>query len=145
MLLDNRHVSDTFTEWPLHITVIPWFRVQVSNDELGREFSRALSPMQPFLMTVDGEADFGHLGRKKVHLIATPTPLENIEANAREILHAHDAWLVDETTKRRQDFRPHVTVQPSGQIHTGDTLTCDSLYIIEQKGGYKEIVSRIEL
>lgn len=142
-LLDSLHVGDTFPHWPLHITIIPWFRTDISSDEIGRELSQRLNALEPFLVSIESETRMGH-GRT-ANLIAVPSPLMNIEQEARTLLHEHNAWLVDETTKRRHEFTPHITQLKSGKATEGDSFTCDSLYIIEQKGDYKEVVSRIDL
>jgi 2'-5' RNA ligase len=143
--VENRKAADTFKDWPLHITIVPWFRAGVSNKQLSDELNSGLKDVHPFTVNVDGEAKFGYRGRKLVHLIETPSPLEAVEQKARELLHRHDAWIVDETTKIRRPFRPHVTSQKSGGLQGGDTFVCDALYIIEQKGDYKEIMSKINL
>lgn len=143
--LGNLPVGKTFKDWPLHVTVIPWFRTAVTSQALSRHIKQKLIPMVPFPLLVDGEAGFGYKGRKLVNLIAQPSPLDDIEREARNILHEHGAWIVDETTMQRRVFRPHVTAHKSGRAHEGDVYTCDALYIIEQKGDYKEIVSTILL
>jgi len=143
--IENRPNGDTFMEWPLHATIVPWFRLDMATSELATKIMQKLSAIEPFMVTVGGEAGFGHRGRKVVNLIETPSPLETIERLARRLLHDHDAWLVDETTKRQHGFRPHVTRQKSGRVQEGGTFTIENLYIVEQKGEYKEVVGRIDL
>ncbi|MDB5181616.1 MAG: hypothetical protein JWP13_379 [Candidatus Saccharibacteria bacterium] len=145
IFLEPYTANYTFKDWPLHITIVPWFRTDISAEELGMEVDESLDEVEPFMVRVGVEARFGHRGRKLVNLIDLPSPLETIEKQIRDILHAHHAWLVDETTKKHRAFRPHVTTQKSGRLHEGNTFRCDSLYIVEQKGEYKEIVSRIAL
>lgn len=143
--LEGRTTGDIFTDWPLHITIIPWFRTDVSADDLTKEITDMLSGVAPFDMHIDGEAGFGYKGRKQVDLIALPSSLEAIERKCREILRGHDAWLVDETTKQRRPFRPHVTRQKNQRVHHGESYRCDVLYIVGQKGGCKEILVKIGL
>jgi 2'-5' RNA ligase len=141
--VEPMHVRDMFTQWPLHITIIPWFRTDISTDDFARTLSQRLSPLQPFQVIVNGETRMGH--NKTVNLLKMPSPIENIAHQARKLLHEKDSWIVDETTKKHRDFRPHITAQKDTRVHEGDRLICDSLYIIEQKGDHKEVVSRIEL
>lgn len=144
-LVENMHVGDMFTDWPLHVTIVPWFRADTTSEDLGRELSRRLTDLAPFVVSVAGETRMGHRGRRKVNLIVTPTPLQTIEKEARALLHEKSAWIVDETTRRQRPFVPHVTHQKSGRLQEGDTFVCNSVYIVEQKGDCKEIVSRIEV
>ncbi|HSH18260.1 MAG TPA: 2'-5' RNA ligase family protein [Candidatus Saccharimonadales bacterium] len=146
VFLDERPAGDSFTDWPLHITIVPWFRTAVPTNELTAHMKERLNSVTPFTFIVGGEAGFGFKGRKLVNLVEQPSPLDTIERQTRNLLHEHEAWLVDETTKKRRSFRPHVTVQKSGRVHEGDTFLCNALYIVEQKGGgHKEISARIEL
>lgn len=138
-------VGDSFSDWPLHVTIIPWFRAELPSQDLGRELAGRLDGIAPFRVSIDGESHFGFKGRKTVNLIKTPTPLMDIERQARAILRENKAWLVDETTKTRRPFMPHVTVQKSGRVHEGDSFSVDKLYIVEQKGQHKVIVEVIQL
>ena len=133
-----------FKDWPLHITIVPWFRTDTSTETLAGELRQALQEQKPFLITVDGEAHFGRR-RKPVNLIMLPSPLTDLETAARQLLRSHDAWMVDETTKVKRPFRPHITAQKSVQPREGDRIMCDNLYIIEQKGDHKEVVVCIQL
>lgn len=143
--LENRPAGNTFTDWPLHVTIIPWFRAEVTSDELAGIIKQKLASTGSFTYVVAGEAGFGYKRRKLVNLIVQPSPLDDIEKYARSILHAHKAWIVDETTKIPRAFRPHITALKTGRAHEGDSFLCDTLYIVEQKGDYKEIMSKIIL
>jgi 2'-5' RNA ligase len=144
LLIEPKQASETFSDWPLHLTIIPWFRTGTASEQLAAELHQRLGELQPFDVVVDGEAKFG--ARKRlVNLVAEPTPLHFIEHAARGLLHKLDAWLVDESTRQRRPFRPHVTEQASGRLHTGDSFRVEALYFVEQKGDYKEIVSKIQL
>lgn len=130
-------LNETFTAWPLHITIVPWFRTDKASDALCRMLNQRLQSIEPFHVDVGEEARMGY--DRTVNLIRTPSPLEDIEQAARALLHENAAWLVDETTQKQRAFRPHVTAQKSGRMQTGDHVTIDKVYIVEQKGDYKEI------
>jgi 2'-5' RNA ligase len=143
--IDPHAEGEVFKEWPLHITLIPWFRTGVSSSELCQETQTLMAGIGPFDAITGGEAGFGRGGTKLVNLIELPSPLQDIEIALWRMLKSHDTWIVDETVKFERTFRPHVTVQKNSRRVKGDIVRCDSLYIIEQKGDYKEIVSRIHL
>lgn len=88
---------------------------------------------------------FGPHHNRPATLLSSSTPFTSIEQRVRNYFHKKRAWLVDETTKIRREFRPHVTAQKTGRLREGDTFVCDRLYIVEQKGGFKEIVGEILL
>lgn len=135
--------SAQFTEWPLHVTIMPWFRTEISSDQLADELCDCLCEFKPFQVVMSDETKFGH--DKIVNLVAQPTLLMEVEEQTRAVIKRHTAWLVDETTKRRREYSPHVTAQKEERLYRGDTFICNAIYIVEQKGSHKISVAKIEL
>ena len=142
LFVGRMHRGDRFRQWPLHITIVPWFRLPDLNEDLGSGLERALWSVRPFAARADGEAHFGPR-RRLVRLLDVAPPLVTVEYKVRGYLHKKRAWLVDETTKRHYDFRPHVTAQHEQELPATAVVECARLYIVEQKGDYKEIVSEV--
>lgn len=137
--------SEQFADWPLHVTIVPWFRTPLTTATIVQALAKRLHNQPQFQVTLDGEAQFGRRGQKLVHLVQEPTPLMGIEQKIRSYLHKHDAWIADETTASRRPFRPHVTRQAHADVEAGSTFMCDTLYIVEQHGGYKAVVGEVAL
>ncbi len=138
-------VGDIFQDWPLHITIVPWFRSQTPPLELARLLQQQLVGIEPFRVDVDGEAAFGYRGRKQVNLITLPSPIIAMEEQIRRVLKSRSSWIVDESTKKLRSFRPHITFQRTERLHAGDSFQCGEVYIIEQKGGHKVVAAVITL
>jgi 2'-5' RNA ligase len=143
--VEPQTVGLQFTQWLLHVTVVPWFRIGETTEVIRGGLQRALSAIKPFSVTVEGEAMFGPRKNRPVKLLRSPNGFEAIEPKVRNYLHKKSALLIDETTKRKTPFRAHITLQPGASIADGDVVTCNRLYIVEQKGDYKEIVGEISL
>jgi 2'-5' RNA ligase len=143
-LVQEMEPGAVFTPWPLHVTLVPWFRLGKSTAELANDVRRELDAIKPFRAAAGEEASFGR-PRKPVNLIAPPTPFSRLEQRLREYLHRQHAWLVDETTNQRPPYRPHVTVQAAARLQLGDRFTCNSIYLIEQRDGYKEVAAKLPL
>lgn len=137
-------VGSRFKDWPLHITIVPWFRTDISSEELVSELVSKLADIKPFEARVGKETHFGGW-RKLVNLIMQPSPLAQIERIVRTTLKSHDAWLVDESTKKQRPYRPHITAQLEGRVYEGDRIAIGKLYIVMQKGDYKIIESEIRV
>jgi 2'-5' RNA ligase len=135
--------GDTFKQWPLHVTVVPWFRSDLSSDDLAGRLEGQLQDSEPFEVVMDGEVHFGR--NKLVNLVVQPTPFTKIEEQVRGVIKSHGAWIVDESTKAKRAFRPHVTAQKDERLQQADTFVCGQLYVVEQKGGIKQIVEVVEL
>jgi hypothetical protein len=135
-------VDEAFKVWPLHVTIVPWFRLATSSNQLASELREKLAPIKPFEIKVGAQAKFG---QRIVNLVKQPTPLSTIEQEARDTLKMHDAWLLDETTKRKWEYKPHVTEQQDARLRDGDHFLCDRIYIVEQAGGHKIVASEVPL
>ena len=141
--VDHFDQGDRFKDWPLHVTVVPWFRTEFSSDKLADELCDRLCSHKSFQVVMSDETQLGR--GKTVNLVARPTPLMEIEEQVRVVVKRNDAWLIDETTKRHREFRPHVTAQKDIRLYRGDTFICNAFYVIEQKGDHKEVVARVNL
>ena len=144
-LVNPLPTGSRFTAWPLHLTIVPWFRAALGTPEITAGLQLASAGRHQFPVTMDGEAHFGRRGRKPVSLVALPNQITRIEQIVRGFLKSHAAWIVDESTKAAQPYRPHVTAQGAEQLHSGDTFLCRELYIIEQLGAAKTVAAVVEL
>jgi 2'-5' RNA ligase len=141
--VDPVTVGDCFTKWLLHVTVIPWFRLDDSSGHIAAGLQMAMKPIEPFAVKVGEEVMLGPKKNRPAHLIE-PGSFPEVETRVRNYLHKKQAWLVDETTRRKQQFRPHVTIQGDRHLEKGSELHFDAIYIVEQKGLHKEIVADIK-
>lgn len=143
VLVEPALAGKGFKDWPLHVTIVPWFRLETSSKTLADDLRADLAGMTPFDVQVGGAEKFGN--NRQANLAEPADTFVEIEKRVRRMLTKQGAWLVDETTKRRRRFRPHVTYQNHGHLEPGDTFRCGEVYIIEQKGDYKEVVGKVEL
>jgi 2'-5' RNA ligase len=143
--VEHANMYDTFRAWPLHVTILPWFRLADASDAITHGLEAALRSVNPFEVTMGEQTTFGPRHDRPATLVRLPTPLTDIERRTRSYFHKKRAWLVDETTKVRREFRPHVTAQGDKLMQAGDMFACDRLYVVEQKGGYKEIAGEVLL
>jgi hypothetical protein len=136
--VEKQAVSSIFKDWPLHITIVPWFRLDISSPQLAKQLKEHYIGSNSFKAIVENETQFGYKKPKLVNLISAPALME-LEGQTRRLLHAHKAWVVDEADKTRRGFRPHITAMGTNRVHEGDSFDCDYLYIISQHGAFKQI------
>lgn len=140
-----QEAGTTFRDWLLHVTIVPWFRLDEDSDRIAAGLEEACAAVRPFEARPGEMVRFGPKKNRPARLVELPTPFTDIEQKVRGYLHKKRAWLVDETTKQRHEFRPHVTVQKGDGLDEGKTFLVERLYIVEQKGDYKEITAEIPL
>ena len=137
--------GQTFAKWLLHVTIVPWFRSDASSDDIANGLARAYAAIEPFEAVAGEETRFGPRKNRPATLLELPSSFTELEQRTRNYLHKKRALLIDETTKKRRQYRPHVTHQNDAALQAGDTFRCDRVYMVQQHGGHKEIVSEIEL
>ncbi len=142
--VEPQPVGSKFKTWLLHVTIVPWFRLSDEPARVAQGLEKALASVSPFEARISEEARFGSKRSRPAHLLE-PCKFPEVEQGVRGYLHKKRAWLVDETTKVRRPFRPHVTFQGDTHLHEGDKIYCDRLYIVQQKGDYKEVMAEIRL
>ncbi len=143
--VEAQEVGTQFKAWLLHVTIVPWFRLDEPSGVIAEGLERATYGIEPFNITTGHEAQFGPRKNRPVRLLAPTERLDRIEAKARSYLHKKHAFLIDETTKKPYSFRPHVTAQSGLLLPENALVHIGQLYIVEQKGDYKEIVSEVRL
>lgn len=136
-------IGTTFTEWPLHVTIVPWFRLDTPSSDLAKQLQKHYIGSKPFQINVLQETQLGYKKRKTVNSIEA-AELNRLEGQTRRLLHSYKTWIVDEADKTRK-FHPHITAQKSNRIHEGDIIKCDRLYVISQHGDFKQIDSEVIL
>lgn len=118
----------------------------MGSENLSTILQETVSDLTAFQATISEEnVQFGHQKDKKASLVGQPSPFAVIEQRVRSLLHTRGAWIVDESTKLRREYTPHVTVQHSRGLRVGDVFWCRQLYIIEQAGEHKTIVGSVNL
>lgn len=145
LFVQDYSLGDKFTHWPLHITILPWFRNDLSTDRIIEEICKELQSYASFSLNISQEAYFGSKKDKLVNLIKPDKTLSSIEKTIRSYLKAKRSWIVDETTKRKIQYSPHVTVQSSERLIAGDKIKINKIYLIEQKEENKEVVGIINI
>jgi hypothetical protein len=141
--IEPHGLGTKFTEWFLHVTIVPWFRLDDESKQVAAGLGAALTPVEPFEARIIGETKMGPR-KRSAHLLESAS-FEEVERRVRAYFHKKRAWLVDETTKKPRQFRPHVTFQGETHLNKDDVIFCDRLYIVEQQGGHKEITGVVEL
>ena len=137
-------VGREFKTWLLHVTIVPWFRLPDETAAIAEGLAKALTDVKPFSSAVGETEMFGPKRQRPAHLMES-AGFPEVENKVRTYLHKKRAWLVDETTKRKRQFKPHVTYQNDTHLAEGDSIKVDRAYIVEQLGGHKRIAAEVTL
>jgi hypothetical protein len=144
-LLKPLEAGHKFKEWPLHITVMPWFRLDDASDRIAAGLGRAFTCVGPFSARTGREVRLGPKKNRPGRVLEPAGSFPELEKRTRRYLHKKRAWLVDETTHARRPYLPHVTYQRNDALAAGRIIDCERLYVIEQKGNHKQVVAEVPL
>ena len=144
IFVKNQSVGFTFKEWPLHVTIVPWFRIDIASVDLAEQLISVYVGHATFKVLVSEEKEFGYKHFKTVNIVNAPE-LYRLEGQTRRFLNYHKAWIVDEADKTRRNYAPHVSMINSKRLHAGDEFFCDRVSIVIQCAGYKQIDGEILL
>ncbi|MDX1765747.1 MAG: 2'-5' RNA ligase family protein [Candidatus Saccharimonadales bacterium] len=122
--------DEEFAKWPLHITVVPWFQCELSEEELIDWCSRVLQNARRLELEVGAQTMFR--GRIPMHLL-----IEN--EGKRKLIHLHQKLietmgergfeLVNDNYVGRQ-YKPHITVRGDRSIEPGKMIQVEGLTLV---------------
>lgn len=131
-LIDNLPVGYEFSmsDWPLHITLADVFAIDGNSAELIIDLETELSSHPPIQSSVMGDDWFGE--NKSVH-VKLINKTEELQQLHETILSALSNYKVNFNNPKytRKGFKPHSTVQKSSRLNFDDTVTLDSLSLID--------------
>lgn len=140
-MLEPIGVGAQFTRWPLHMTVLPWFKAP-DLEIVIRRLKPLVAAHKPLTLQIGERAYFGPAGKLPVMRLENTAGLQ---AMHMELLAAvtEAGWLL-EGRYTGERYTPHVT-QQAGHDAAGK-LYFDKVYIAEAlPQGYRRIAAAMEL
>ena len=151
--LEPLHKGDQFKDWPLHVTVVPWFQVNLYRafeNALGNKI-HSLSPVQITgsseivpLRTVGGdEALFGPEEDVRVRKLRDIGALASLHDTLLSMIERFDGQLED-TTYTGTHYVPHVTFLEDGRgIEEGERVELPGMQLISKGPESVKTVERV--
>lgn len=140
-MLEPIEVGTQFTQWPLHMTIVPWFKAP-DLTAVEEKLKPIAAEHRPFDVEVGERAYFGPRGKLPVMRIENIPELQSLH---EDILRAvtESGWHM-EGRYTGQHYTPHVT-QKGGSDAQGK-LHFENFYIAEAlPQGYRKIIAKLEL
>ncbi len=115
--------------WPLHITLVPWFRIP-NIDTLRTTLAQFAHQRAPFFVVAKGEALFGHNHTIKVTLVEPNKAVQTLHDDLLAVV-AQQCGAVSNTQFIGQYFRPHATHQTHSVLQEGSQVQIDHFWLVE--------------
>ncbi len=145
LILDDIKLSQSFIDWPLHLTLMPWF--QISGECLPRfltNFGLIATDSNPLRIEPVNKSALGPQ-LLSVTLIKPTTALTNLHQKLLKSINDCGATLIQDAHVGK-DFKPHITDQ-SGQRQLSKTAIVRNMYLVtkESNSSYRQVVHVLNL
>lgn len=129
-------VGQTYDMIPLHCTLVHWFWLEQSPEEVAKRLQVRLQSQKSITLTAQDEQAF--TGKTKQgatipvtvnDIVATPE-LRQLHEDMCQELEAMGVQY-SEPQYVHEGFRPHVTHQKDGKLTSGEVRTSGNIYLIE--------------
>lgn len=128
-MLEPMDKGDTFIRWPLHITLVPWFRTPNETAQIVYDISDAATKFKPISSRGIQRARFGW--RRKVQVTAlASSELHDLHRQLLSMLENKGYNLVDKK-HTGVSYQPHITKKGNAEFKPGHELIVDRIYLIK--------------
>lgn len=123
-----KHFRRRRLEWPLHVTILPWFTVP--DEAVLIEFLKRHLPSEPAFEAIIGEdVAFGETGETPVSLVENRAPFAAVHNYVLEAVVGQQGTLLMNTWIR-ESYKPHVTHHGDNRLYPGDAFMVQSLSLV---------------
>jgi 2'-5' RNA ligase len=148
VLLDPLEKGEQFVRWPLHITLIPWFRTALPERQILFDIQAVCEAFEPFGARGVSREQFGWRGTRAVTALASPD-LHDLHRALLERL-KNGPYQLQQDKHIGDSFQPHVTKKGNAELKPGHEIAVDRIYLVKAplknpRTRTKTIVSSIEL
>lgn len=142
--------GEYFRKWPLHLTILPWFRSKLGTRELQAIITESLQGIEPFSAEMGETTQFGFKDQVPVRVVQTPNHFEEVHRRLLQTFRDHPEIYILDTSHTGDHFRAHVTLHGYEPLREGDIIACNDLQIvrlgtIHPGGSTKEVEGEIDL
>lgn len=132
-LLSDYQPGDTFAQWPLHVTLVPWFDP--------RDLSEFVAHLQNVAAKYGSiESTVGEKriwGPNTVNVITRVPQLQRLHLELLSLVRAHGTLLINEQYTG-SNYTPHITHQKGVSAKEGSSVVLDTIYLVEKQVHVRE-------
>lgn len=132
VLIDSYDEGDEFIEWPLHITLVPWFFVP-DITEFQLSITEAITYLRPIHVIVGEERVWGP---NTVNVIERSEPLHDLHARLLRQTNMSGRIVINQQYTG-ENYTPHITQQSSLSATPGDKIIIDQFCIIKKTHSHR--------
>jgi 2'-5' RNA ligase len=129
-LVKDLEVGATFKPTARHLTIIPWFVTDLSNDKVIKSFQGQFPGQKPFSITIGEHTEFKNERKIAINLILTSSELQNLHKEALDWFSFLDARWAVKSPYVGEQYIPHIRRRSGQNLSEGDSLEITSLSLV---------------
>ena len=130
IVLEPVAIGQEFIDWPLHITIVPWFP-RDDAQKLDSILTNVAKTQSGFSVEVGEIEKFGPEKNVKVNLIKDSSGLNELHWIIFKVLEKNK-FGIHQKEYVGNGYRPHITHQPHGHARLGDSFRVKSFILVKQ-------------
>jgi hypothetical protein len=146
-LLDDLPIGEEFQPSVLHLTIVPWFVVDIPQEEVITTFESYFSGFTRFKINICRNIKLGPR-KVSVNLVEDDGQLHHLHFKALSWLeHIESRWAVKNPFVG-ENYKPHIRRRRSTNIKPGQTITINSLSLVKARrteDGQRKVAARVSL
>ncbi|MFZ1812481.1 MAG: 2'-5' RNA ligase family protein [Candidatus Saccharimonadales bacterium] len=116
--------------WPLHITVVSNFSIDIGKQQLIDMLDKELSLQKSFIVTAGDDAYFGKDKNIHVTLMSANSSLQQLHEILVRLLSNHAA-IFDEPGYNNEGYKAHATIQQQHRLKLHDNVSINNLSLVD--------------
>lgn len=135
-MIESQTIGSTFNsgKWPLHVTIIPNFEIKWDYKKLNSELEAVVNSCSQVRTVANTDDLFGPDKDIPVTRLELRPELAKIHTTIVEFLENNDAKF-ELPIILKENYKPHITIQGSARVNTGDSINIDELSIVDKEVG----------
>jgi hypothetical protein len=131
-------------EWPLHVTVVPWFSIPERYDgAFSTSVTNLMHSIHPITIHGGDERHFGEENDIRVRTVTSMGGLALLHDKLVEIITRYDGEIFSSWIQGREGYEPHVTATDSDELDDCEQRTLTHLQRVRKEAGRKVVVASL--
>lgn len=142
-LLDTADIGDRLVQWPLHLTIVPWFSYYEPKKFLDEV--RELVGQTPVIdLRVGSQVTWGYNTVSTIHY---SIGLHRLHEDLLKLAMKHGRLNTTNHGYHGRNYTPHITHHGRSHVNEGQSIKIETIYVIERDMSHhvKTVIEKIDL
>jgi 2'-5' RNA ligase len=142
-LLDTADIGDRLVQWPLHLTIVPWFSYYEPEKFLD-EVRNIVNQTSAIDLQVSSQTTWGY---NTVNTVQYSISLHRLHEDLLKLAMKHGRMNRTGNDYHGRSYTPHITHQGRSRVNEGQRIKIETVYVVERDMSHhvKTVIEKIDL